>query len=1001
MATPVEWSAPFQVNTGTAATGFQSQPKIVGLIGGGFVVAWQEQADGLIGTAAGTDIIAKIYDAEGNVLVDSFQLNSVWQVDDERDFDLTATATGFAIAYIDDSLSGTAIAARQESFDFDGNPISSDGVAFAATGTPEPSSPRITSNLTASNDDIFVAFNSDNGTDEDILARIIDETGTNNGNFQAAQNGADYDRLGDAVVLSNGDFVTVYSEEDGANNSLELYIMDENGVGGPAQAISGIGFDPNVASLAGDGFVVTYTFNNDVFVTIFDNSGANILTVPVATGPDNQNEPDVIGLPDGDFVVFWDNDTVGDIRGQRFNPDGTTDGGVFIIDDAGGGLTQLDIDVTADGRILFAYIDTSGELTAAIWDPRPTTIDPDDYATETANFTTTDTITTSKDGSTVLAASSGFKIILGQEGDDTINSNGAGEYYGGAGDDFIAAGLGSSETLDGGLGFDTLETESFSGDYDVNLETGQTNFSLFGESFTNFENVFTGSGDDTITGTSGANRILTRDGNDVVTSGNGNDTISTGAGDDIVNATNTSGLNLVFGGDGNDTITSTGEDTVFGGDGDDSIFAGLGTAEQLDGQGGIDTLDTTLFNGNYVVDLASGMTNFAPELFLNFENLVLGNGSDEGFGTAGANLMRGNGGADRLLGLGGNDNLQGDGGNDTLNGGDGNDLLNGGANEDSIYAGTGNDTLVGGSGNDRLEGQLGSDQLNGDGGNDTLRASDGNDTVIGGDGNDLGFGGNQNDLMIGGLGNDTLDGSSGDDTIFGSEGDDILVGETGLDSINGGSGNDTIRGGGGNDSIDGDPGDDLIFGSSGDDTIFGGTGNDVIEGNQQADFLLGQDGNDTLRGGDGFDQLEGGDGNDVLSGGNGNDQLRGADGIDILRGNAGADTFDFDFVSQSSFGASDLIEGFDGAGAAGGDIIDLSTIDADATTAFNDTFAFLGVQSAAAGIGAGAGSLWVQNVGGQTWLRGIVNNDAVIDLEVRIADGATVAGDYIAGDFFL
>jgi len=99
-------------------------------------------------------------------------------------------------------------------------------------------------------------------------------------------------------------------------------------------------------------------------------------------------------------------------------------------------------------------------------------------------------------------------------------------------------------------------------------------------------------------------------------------------------------------------------------------------------------------------------------------------------GTNGPNTICGLGGSDRILGLGGNDTLFGDAcgaskiaaasvgkpGNDTLVGGDGNDLL---------FGDGGNDTLIGGNGNDLLNGGSGRDTYNGGPGNDTIQAADG------------------------------------------------------------------------------------------------------------------------------------------------------------------------------------------------------------------------------------------------------------------------------------
>ncbi|KAB2948925.1 MAG: hypothetical protein F9K19_24460, partial [Rhizobiaceae bacterium] len=95
-----------------------------------------------------------------------------------------------------------------------------------------------------------------------------------------------------------------------------------------------------------------------------------------------------------------------------------------------------------------------------------------------------------------------------------------------------------------------------------------------------------------------------------------------GAGDNDT-LTGANNLDQVFHGNGgNDTITSSGEGQYFGDAGNDLILAGPSdgiTPEILDGGIGIDTLDTSLFNGNYVINLVTGATNFDYESFVNFE----------------------------------------------------------------------------------------------------------------------------------------------------------------------------------------------------------------------------------------------------------------------------------------------------------------------------------------------------------------------------------------------
>ncbi|TRV44211.1 MAG: calcium-binding protein [Microcystis panniformis Mp_MB_F_20051200_S9] len=142
-------------------------------------------------------------------------------------------------------------------------------------------------------------------------------------------------------------------------------------------------------------------------------------------------------------------------------------------------------------------------------------------------------------------------------------------------------------------------------------------------------------------------------GNDLIYGNGGNDTLVGGAGVDTLN-----------GGDGNDVITSDGDGGTYRGDaGNDTLFSGLGP-ETMDGGAGIDTIDHTVWGGGYVFNMATGLTNFGGESYINFENANMGAGNDSVTGNASANLINGGAGNDTLEGGLGQDTLTGDTGND-------------------------------------------------------------------------------------------------------------------------------------------------------------------------------------------------------------------------------------------------------------------------------------------------------------------------------------------------
>jgi Ca2+-binding RTX toxin-like protein len=176
------------------------------------------------------------------------------------------------------------------------------------------------------------------------------------------------------------------------------------------------------------------------------------------------------------------------------------------------------------------------------------------------------------------------------------------------------------------------------------------------------------------------------------------------------------------------------------------------------------------------------------------------------------------------------------------------------------------------------------------------------------------------DTLTGSTLGDSLTGYGGADSILGKEGDDTLSGLNGMDTINGGDGKDIILGGFGNDSLTGGLGEDTISGEQDDDEIYGGIGDDVLNGQLGIDSLYGENGDDELNGGAGNDILYGGEGTDTLDGGTGSNALYGDEGDDL---------------AFSTFGSSGVIQNADFYGGEGFDTLQIHTVAAPASVAFN------------------------------------------------------------------
>lgn len=257
-------------------------------------------------------------------------------------------------------------------------------------------------------------------------------------------------------------------------------------------------------------------------------------------------------------------------------------------------------------------------------------------------------------------------------------------------------------------------------------------------------------------------------------------------------------------------------------------------------------------------------------------------------------------------------------------------------------------------------------------------------------GNDTIYGSGANDLLHGYAGNDKILGYGGADHLFGDFGSDTLIGGGGNDVLKGGAGGDVLKGGTGADHVFGQGGGDTMHGYGGNDVLYGANGNDFIHGEAGADKEFGGAGGDRLVGEGGNDTLLGGLGKDTIVGGIGKDLIKGQGGADVMTGNGGHDTFFFGALSDSKPGPGhDQIVDFQ----QGIDHIALFAIDADTSTAANDSFDLIGTST----FGGHAGELRYHILaGGHTIIYADVNGDKTPDLMIELDSTVHLHGS----DFF-
>lgn len=270
-------------------------------------------------------------------------------------------------------------------------------------------------------------------------------------------------------------------------------------------------------------------------------------------------------------------------------------------------------------------------------------------------------------GNDLLTGGAGSDSLHGGGGDDALfagpgdtsgdfmdGGNGNDTVGGGPGNDTLVGGT-NSDIIFGGEGNDLINTGAFT---DINQD-GRASLNEFNFSDTALDVVWSGAGNDTITGDAG---------DDILGSGDGHDDIAGNGGQDILYGGKDTGADTLRGGDGNDTLygaggddlleggnghdllfNGAGADTVSGGAGNDTLYAGPGD-DTLIGGGGSDTFE--IFEGNG----ADIITDFEPAGDSLILNALEGISSTDELAAA-VSTGEKNGQTGLIISLGGNDSL--------------------------------------------------------------------------------------------------------------------------------------------------------------------------------------------------------------------------------------------------------------------------------------------------------------------------------------------------------
>ncbi|MCB9954370.1 MAG: hypothetical protein H6848_00585 [Caulobacterales bacterium] len=595
----------------------QYEPKTIALGDGRFVLIWTDNSDAAPGDSDGVDILAQVYDAFGNALGGATRINDGWYFDDEENFSVALLSTGkFVIAYEDNDVDGASIrstvvtVASNNSMTFANHNILTD------PGTDILGSPAVTAFSDGSY--MVVYSNSAASTSTNAYGKVVSSGGTVGSQFAVLTGSDDVGNASNgAATLTNGNVVTVHAHRVSPDGDYGIFMRILSPTGSSVLAateVAGTSGDsdtdtqPAVAALSGGGFVVVWTNadvnDDDILFQVYDSSGAEVGTVTAvdsAGSTENYNEPTVIGLKDGGFIVAYDDDGTDEIRAHRYDASGNSVGSSFTVASTAATESAPHLALTDDGRVIISWLANTGgnnDSMIAIYDPREATIDGDNNA----NY-----ILGRLDDNSVINGLGGDDSLYGRNGADLINA--------GSGNDYVSGGAGNDD-IRGDAGVDTISG---------------------------------GAGDDLMRGHDGNDRLYGDDGKDTILGGYGNDLVEGRNGDDFLKGD--PGNDWLLGGEGNDSIQGgddndvlrgeNGNDVLFGDNGQDTVEGAAGT-DELRGGAGNDSL-----SGGDDGDLLFGWGE---------DDLLLGD--------AGNDFMKGDEGNDTLDGGAGVDSLQGNAGLD-------------------------------------------------------------------------------------------------------------------------------------------------------------------------------------------------------------------------------------------------------------------------------------------------------------------------------------------------
>jgi Ca2+-binding RTX toxin-like protein len=638
--------------------GSQSAPALTALPGGGFFAVWTSDVGGI------QHIRARIILADGSPAGAEFTVAGN-VMSPETQASLTRLADGsLAIAWIAAADGTPDLEARM--FSATGAPLGDAFIigssATAASGNPV---------LTALAGGGFVAvWTGDLAGNPAIRGRLFAADGAAGDEFAVAGTDPGAETFPTVAALPGGGFAVAW-QQPAADLDIRLRVFDSAALPtGPDVVVNtlqlGAQANPAMSVLADGSIIVVWQSleNGDLCLRARHLNAAGTPLADdfvISASADGQSTPAVAALPDGGFIVAWEEAVGGDFFDvflRRFDAAGiAADPAIRAHTAQAGDQARPAFSLLTDGRLALAWqnADGAGDISGRIIDLRlrtaegSVTVEGESFTPWLLSF-----------GDVVSIAPLAMISVLNQHGLQTENA--------------IAPGI--AVNVQG-----RLEVSADQGSYDairlLATDTGQPG-GIGGHSVEVSE----------------TGQVIAHAGSAVRLAGGQNAVTNAG----LIQGAETS----IIGGEGRDTIFNQGR--IIGAvamAGGDDVFDGRGgvVSGTIMGGAGDDLYviaDTTLnLSENFAEgrDRVQSYANFT--LTANIETLeLMGTLAISGTGNAAANTVTGNAAANRITAGGGADTLSGSAGADRLSGDGGSDRLKGGPGADILKGGTGADVFV-------------------------------------------------------------------------------------------------------------------------------------------------------------------------------------------------------------------------------------------------------------------------------------------------------------------